>query len=61
MVFLISVALLLSSCGGQAPPPVRATLDWTPLAQAAGPDGSDGPIALTGTLEGTPSAPSSSR
>jgi hypothetical protein len=37
--------------------PLRATLDWTPLAQAAGPDGSDGPIALSGTLEGTPSAP----
>jgi hypothetical protein len=36
---------------------LRATLDWTPLAQAAGPDGSDGPIALSGTLEGTPSAP----
>ena len=37
--------------------PLRVTLDWTPLAQAAGPDGSDGPIALSGTLEGTPSAP----
>ncbi|WP_243094048.1 BACON domain-containing protein [Thermus thalpophilus] len=37
--------------------PLQATLDWSPLVQAAGPDGQDGPIAFTGTLEGTPSAP----
>jgi len=54
---LTGLALLLAACGGGGAPPVRATLDWTPLAQAAGPDGSDGPIALSGTLEGTPSAP----
>jgi hypothetical protein len=52
---LTGLALLLAACGGA--PPVRVTLDWTPLAQAAGPNGSDGPIALSGTLEGTPSAP----
>lgn len=54
---LTGLALLLAACGGGGAPPVRVTLDWTPLAQAAGPDGSDGPIALSGTLEGTPSAP----
>jgi len=54
---LTGLALLLAACGGGGAPPVRATLDWTPLAQAAGPNGSDGPIALSGTLEGTPSAP----
>ena len=59
---LTGLALLLAACGGQPPPsltlaPQPDLLDWTPLAQAAGPDGSDGPIALSGTLEGTPSAP----
>jgi len=54
---LTGLALLLAACGGGGAPPVRVTLDWTTLAQAAGPDGSDGSIALSGTLEGTPSAP----
>lgn len=33
------------------------TMDWTPLLEAASAVGQDGPITLTGTLQGSPSAP----
>ena len=36
---------------------VTITMDWTPLVQAASISGQQGPITLTGTLEGTPTAP----
>jgi len=36
---------------------VTITMDWSPLVQAASISGQQGPITLTGTLEGTPTAP----
>ncbi|WP_448377802.1 hypothetical protein [Fervidobacterium sp.] len=54
---LLAVALAACGGGGQPPTSVRVTMDWVPLIRASGLDGQDGPITLTGTLEGTPTAP----
>ena len=36
---------------------LRVTMKWSPLGIAASQEGQNGPITLTGTLEGTPTAP----
>jgi len=53
-LFWIAGLALLAACNQGGGPAGTLTMDWQPLVAATGPDGTDGPITLTGTLEGNP-------
>jgi hypothetical protein len=53
LLWLLALSLL-AACNQGGGPAGTLTMDWQPLVAATGPDGTDGPITLTGTLEGNP-------